>query len=89
MVYNGNPTREWISREDPASPTAALKSIMLTALIDAHEECGVITWDISHAFFQGLMPEVKDMDKRVMIQITGMLVAILVELYRNVGQHVS
>ena len=34
MVYNGKPTREWLSREDSASPTAALESIMLTAVID-------------------------------------------------------
>jgi hypothetical protein len=38
MAYNGKPTREWLSREDSASPTAALESIMLTAVIDAHEE---------------------------------------------------
>jgi len=37
MVYNGNRTREWLSREDAASPTVALESIMLTATVDAHE----------------------------------------------------
>ena len=37
MVYNGKPTREWLSREDSASPTASLESIMLTAVIEAHE----------------------------------------------------
>jgi hypothetical protein len=35
MVYNGKPTREWLSREDSVSPTAALESIMPTAVIDA------------------------------------------------------
>ena len=35
MVYNGKPTREWLSREDSASPTAALESKMLTAVIEA------------------------------------------------------
>jgi hypothetical protein len=33
MVYNRKPTREWLSREDSASPTAALKSMMLTAVL--------------------------------------------------------
>jgi hypothetical protein len=33
MVYNGKPTREWLSREDSASATAALESIMLTSRI--------------------------------------------------------
>jgi hypothetical protein len=59
MVSNGKPTREWLSREDSASPTAALKSIMLTAVIDAHEERDVMTCDISNAFIQALMPEVE------------------------------
>jgi hypothetical protein len=81
MVYNGMPTREWLSREDSASPTAALESIMLTAVIDAHEERDLMTCDIPNAFIQALMPEVKDGDKRVMMKITGVLVDMfLVEL---------
>jgi hypothetical protein len=50
MVYNGKPTRECVSREDYASPTAALESIMLSASIDAHEERNVLTRDIPNAF---------------------------------------
>jgi hypothetical protein len=80
MVYNGKPTREWLSREDSASPTAALESIMLTAVIDAHEERDVMTCDIPNAFIQALMPEVKDGDERVMIKNLGVLVDMLVEL---------
>jgi hypothetical protein len=80
MVYNGKPTREWLSREDSASPTAVLESIMLTAVIDAHEECDVMTCDIPNAFIQALMPEVKDGDERVMMKISGVLVYMLVEL---------
>jgi hypothetical protein len=58
MVYNGKPTtREWLSREDSASSTAALKSIMLTAVIDAHEERDLMTCDIPNAFIQALMPK--------------------------------
>jgi hypothetical protein len=37
MVYNGKPTRKWLSREDASSPTAALESIMLTAIVDSKE----------------------------------------------------
>ena len=37
MVYNGKPTREWLTREDVASPTAATESVFLTAAIDALE----------------------------------------------------
>jgi hypothetical protein len=80
MVYNGKPTREWISREDSSSPTAALESIMITALIDAVEKRDVMTCDIPNAFIQALMPEMKDGEERVMMKITGVLVDILVEL---------
>jgi hypothetical protein len=80
MVYNGKPTREWLSREDSASLTAALESIMLTAVIDAHEERAIMTCDILNAFIQALIPEVKDGDERVMMKITGVLVDMLVEL---------
>jgi hypothetical protein len=80
MVYNGKPTREWLSREDSARSTAALKSIMLTAVIDAHEERDVMMCDIPNAFIQALMPEVEPGDERVMMKITGVLVDMLVEL---------
>jgi hypothetical protein len=35
MVYNGKPTREWLLREDAASPMAALESIIITGVIEA------------------------------------------------------
>jgi hypothetical protein len=53
---------------------------MLTAVIDAHEERDVMTCDIPNAFIQTLMPEVKDGDERVMMNIIGVLVNMLVEL---------
>jgi hypothetical protein len=80
MVYNGKPTREWLSREDSASPTTALESIMLTAVIDANEARGVMTCNIPNAFIQALLPEVEPRDERVMMKITGVLVNMLVKL---------
>jgi hypothetical protein len=56
MVYNGRPTRLWPSRENSSSPTAALESIMLTGVIDAHEESNVMMCDILNAFILALMP---------------------------------
>jgi hypothetical protein len=73
MVYNGKPTGECLSREDSASPTAALESIMVTAVIDAHEGRVVMTCNIPNAFIEALMPEVKEGDDRVMMKITGVL----------------
>ena len=80
MVYNGKPTREWLTREDSASPTAALESIMLTAVIDAYEERDVMTVDIPNAFIQTKMPETKAGEERVIMKITGVLVDMLVQL---------
>ena len=51
-VYNGKPTREWLGREESASPTVALESIMLTAVIDTYEGHDVMTADVPNAFIQ-------------------------------------
>jgi hypothetical protein len=50
MAHNGKPTREWLSREDSSSPTAALKSMILTGVTDACEERDAMTRDIPNAF---------------------------------------
>jgi hypothetical protein len=80
MVYNGKPTREWLSRDDSTSPTAALESIMLTAIVDAKEGRDVMSCDIPNAFIQSELPEVAVGDERVIMKITGVLVNLLVNL---------
>ena len=77
MVYNGKPTREWMSREDSASPTAALESIFLTSIIDAKEKRDVMTADVPNAFIQTPMP---DSSEKVVMKITGVLVHLMVEM---------
>ena len=80
MVYNGKPTREWLSREDSTSPTAALESIMLTAIVDAKEGRDVMSCDIPNAFIQTKLPNIKEGDERVIMKITGVLVDLLVDI---------
>ena len=80
MVYNGKPSSEWMSKDDAASRTASLESIMITGVIDAHEEGDVMTADVPNAFIQTPMPEVKPGEERVMMKITGVLVDMLVQL---------
>ena len=80
MVYNGKPTREWLSREDAASPTAALESIMITGVIEAKEERDIMTCDIPNAFIQAVLPKKKPDEDRVVMKITGVLVDMLVEI---------
>ena len=89
MVFNGKPTREWLSREDSASPMAALESNLLTALTDATEPCNVMMCIIPNAFIQAEILEAKEGEERVMMKITGVLVDMLVELNSQLyGPHV-
>jgi hypothetical protein len=79
LVYNGRPTREWLSREDSASPTVSSESIMLTAIVDAKEERDNMTADVPNAFIQTTMPDPKEGEDRIIMKITGVLVDLLVE----------
>ena len=88
-VFDGRATREWLSKEDSASPTATLEGIMLTVTIDAHEGRDVMTADVPNAFIQTSMPEVKPGEERVIMKITGVLVDMLVQVDSNMyGPHV-
>ena len=50
------PKCERLSREDVASLTVALESIMLTTIVDAKEVCNVMNANIPNAFIQAQMP---------------------------------
>ena len=80
MVYNGKPTREWLSKVGSASPTVSLESIFLTSIVDAKEERGVRTCDIPNAFIQASMPEIDNGGEKVMMKMTGILLESLLEL---------
>ena len=79
-VYNGKPSRNWIGKEDSASPTAALESVMLTCVIDAHEGRDVMCNDVPNAFIHTPLPPTKPGEARVTMKITGVLVDMLVQL---------
>ena len=80
MVYNGKPTREWLSGEDSASPTAVLESIMLTAVIEAHKGRDMMRVDIPNTFIQMEMPEREEGEEHVIMKIRGVLVEMMVQL---------
>ena len=89
MVFDGRKTREWITKEDSASPTATLEGILLTLTIDAHENRDVMSADVPNAFIQTEMPEIKQGEERVMMKITGVLVDMLIQLDPQLyGPHV-
>ena len=52
MVAGGNKQLGTIDKEDAASPTAALESVLLTSTIDVAEERDVAVINIQNAFIQ-------------------------------------
>jgi hypothetical protein len=80
MVYNGKPTREWLSQEDAAGPTAALESILITGVIEAKEERDGMTCNIPNIFIQAYLPKKEPGEDRVVMKITGVLVNMLINI---------
>ena len=64
-VADGRKQRLYIKKEDVASPTVKLESLILSLLIDARENRDVATADIVGAY---LIAEMKD---HVIIKLTG------------------
>ena len=79
-VYNRKCTCDWLIREDRRSPTASLESVMIMAVIDAHEERDVMTADIPNAFVQTGVPELEEGEDHIIMKITGVLVDYLIEI---------
>ena len=80
LVYDGSKTRDWVTREEAASPTVSMESISLTTVIDAKEKRDIMTADIPNAFIQAHMPKIENGEDRVIMKITGVLVELLVKL---------
>ncbi|CAJ1945858.1 unnamed protein product [Cylindrotheca closterium] len=76
LVYQGDGTHEWLSREDTASPTALQEAITTTCVIDAD----IMTMEVPNAFIQTYMPEAKEREDRIYMKITGMMVQILIDM---------
>ena len=60
MVAGDNKQRGTIEKEDDASPTAALESVLLTSTIYAAEERDVAVINIPKAFIQTRIKDDKD-----------------------------
>jgi hypothetical protein len=77
MVAGGNKQRDTIEKLDASSPTAALESVLLTAIIDAHEGRDVAVIDILNAFVQTRLED--DADKAIM-RLRGKLAELMVKV---------
>ena len=82
-VADGRKQRGEFPKEDAASPTTSLESIILTSMIEAKEGRDIVTADIPNAFIQTDM----EGDTPVHMKLTGKAADILVqtapELYRK------
>jgi hypothetical protein len=71
---DGRPQRAYIPHEYATSPTVSTQAVILTSLIDAHENRDVATIDIPGAFLQA------DMEDLVHLRLTGQMVNRLLEI---------
>ena len=76
MVAGGNKQRDTIDKEDAASPTAALESVLLKSTTDASEEMDVAVIDIPNAFIQNRIYNDED---KVVLRLRGKLADILIK----------
>jgi hypothetical protein len=80
-IAGGNKQRDYTSKEDARSPTAATEAVLLSCIIDAEKGRDVAVVDIPNAFVQTSVENEKDM---AFINIRGVLVDILVEIAPDV-----
>ena len=77
MVTDGSKQRTSIVKEDATSPTVALESVLLMAMIDAAEGRDVATIDIPNAFVQ---TRLDDDSNKVLMRLRSKLAELMVEV---------
>jgi hypothetical protein len=87
LVGSGNKKRDYLSKEDSSSPTAATESVLLTSIVDAAENRDVAILDIPNTFIQTRVENEKEC---VIIRIRGVVVDWLVAIAQKVySQYVT
>jgi hypothetical protein len=77
---NGSTQRDYMEREEVASPTVSTESTLLTSVIEAAEGRCVATCDIPNAFIQTEINEIDKDGNKTIMKIRGMLVTTLCNL---------
>ena len=72
---DGCKQRDYISKEESASPTAATESVILTGVMEAKERRQVITLDVPNAFIQTYL---EDEDERIILVLRGLAAELLI-----------
>jgi hypothetical protein len=87
VVAGGNKQRDYLSKEDSSSPTAATELVLLTSIVDAKEKRDVAIINIPNAFIQTVVEDKKD---QVIMRIQGVIVNMLVRVAPDVyAQYVT
>ena len=71
---DGRPQREYISKEQAASPTVSTEALLCTLVVDAHQDRYVATADIKGAYLHA------EMDDYVLVKLDGEVVDVFCEL---------
>ena len=79
-VADGSKQRTWMSKDEAASPTVALESVMLSAVIDAKEGREVAVVDIPNAFIQTENEKLQDHHKTDILKVKGRLADMLIQI---------
>ena len=79
---DGRKQRRYIKKEDVASPTIQLESLLLSLLIDAFEKRDVATADVVGAYLMA------NMDDFVLVKLTGDSVDIMCKVDTNYNKYV-
>jgi hypothetical protein len=69
---DGRKQRLYKTKEESSSPTVSIKALFLTCMIDAMEDCYIVTCDIPGAFM------LADIDELIHIKLEGELVDLLI-----------
>jgi hypothetical protein len=72
-VTDGRKQRDWMARDEAASPTVALEALLLTAVIDAKEHHDVGVVDIPNAFVQTANEKLREDNPVDLMKIRGKL----------------
>jgi hypothetical protein len=74
---DGRSQRNYISKEESASPTVATESVLLTSIIEAKENRKVVTLDVPNAFIQTYL---ENKDERIILVLRGLAADLLIDI---------
>ena len=73
---NGSTQRQYITKDEATSPTVSHEVTIITGVIEAKQQCDIMTTDIPNAFVQ---TDIDQSGEKIIMKIRGELVDILVE----------